>query len=156
MKGNPKVVESLQSAAALEAQLAAQYHLDKLDLKFYGLRGLAEKFNEFGEDAERWLKKVSNRILDLGGRPSYSAGAVQTRDGMGAILAGAVDSETALIAAYNEAGPAARAANDNGTGHRIDHLIKYHEAHVEYLERMAGQLADLGDKGFKGAYVAEK
>jgi bacterioferritin (cytochrome b1) len=154
MKGNMAVIAALQSRAADEAQLAAQYHLDKLNLKFYGLKSIAKEFSEFGEDCELWLKKVSFRILALGGDPAYSAGAAKTRADLVAIFQGATAGESALISAYNQDGAAARAAGDNGTGHRIDHLIKYHERHAEKLEQLSAQLADLRDSGFKGAYVA--
>src|SRR5271166_2531894 len=86
MKGNAKVLSALVNGAGLEACLMLQYQLDARLLKRIGLKKNASNASEMAEDAEGFLKRVTDRIILLGGDPSYQVAAIADRGTVTALL----------------------------------------------------------------------
>jgi len=146
MNGDPKVIGVLQQAASMEARLNVQYHLDKRDLRYRGLKKLADKYCGFGEDAESYLKEITDRIFFLGADPAYGAANAATRATLTDILQKALDAETAIVDAYNGYAVLALEAKDDNTRNKSEHWIKWHEDdHIDWLERQLAQIALMGE-----------
>lgn len=149
MIGNPDVVRALQAAAALEAQLNLQYRLDWRVLKFNGLRGLTGLFHGFGDDAHDWLTRVTDRIMFLGGDPSYAMTEAITRSpNITEMLRRELALEMAIVQPYEQAVQIATQALDDTTRNLFEHLLKWHERHVGRLEQMLRLIDALTEEGF--------
>lgn len=146
MKGNPAVIQALQSAVSMETSLQLQYHLDKRDLRYQSLKKMASKFSSFGEDGEFYAKEITDRIFFLGGDPQYASAMAQTRASVTEILQKALDAEIAIVTAYNDFAILAMNAKDDNSRNLIEHWVKWHEDnHIDWLERQLAQIEDLGE-----------
>lgn len=149
MNGNPDVIRALQAALALEAQLNLKYRLDWRVLKFNGLRKLTGRFDQFGDDAHCWLEKVTDRILFLGGDPSYAvAGALTRSPNLTEMIQADLALEMAIVEPYERAVQIAMAALDDTTRNLFEHLLKWHEKHVGKLEQMLRLIDGLTEEEF--------
>jgi bacterioferritin (cytochrome b1) len=153
MRGNPVVVTSLISAAGMEAALAAQYHADVRDLKFQGLKSLKHKLSGFGEQCEQYLKEISDKVLELGGKLEYAAGSVAEVASITDLLQRALDSEMAIVKTFNDYYLQAQEAKDADTRNLYEHWIKWHtHKHIGWLERQLAQIKQFSES----AYLLEK
>lgn len=152
MTGKPEVLATLQAAMAAEAKLNLQYRLDWRSVKFSGAKKLAKDLKEFGHDAHCWLRKVTDRLLFLEGQPSYQVPAVQEQLSVTATLVNELALEMAIVAPYEEAVQTAMKALDDTTRNLFEHLLKWHEKHVGYLEQQIRLIAIMGEN----EYIAEK
>lgn len=153
MKGNKKVIDSLVASAPMEAQLAAQYHLDAQSVHHDGLKDIAHKLAKFGEDAEDYLKEIVCAILCFDGKPAYSAGSVETRESITAVFQKALDAEMAISTAYNDYAVTAMEARDDDTRNKFEHLIKWHDQHACWLEKQLRQIAYLSEKDYVSEHI---
>jgi bacterioferritin len=151
MKGNEAVIASLKEAAAIEAALATQYRLDKRQLKRWGLSGIAKKIGGFYDDAEDWLNWFVDRLLLFNQKGDYAGGRAVNRSTVADTLQKALDAEEALQKRFNEMAIEAMKASDDNTRNHLEHAIKAHEDHIEWLERQLALIATLGLK----EYIAE-
>jgi bacterioferritin (cytochrome b1) len=150
MKGNPAVIVSLTSAAEMEAKLATQYHLDKRDLRFQGLKKLGKKFAGFGEDCECLLKEITDQLFQRTNEPIiYSAGGAVEKETVTVMLKDALMAENAIDAAFNEYYMIAQDARDADSRNLLEHFIKLHEHdHIAWLEQQIAQIEQFGEQEY--------
>lgn len=149
MNGNPDVLRALQAALALEAQLNLKYRLDWRVLKFNGLKKLVGTFDKFGDDAHCWMKAVTDRILFLGGDPSYAvAGAMTQSPNLTGMVQADLALELAIVEPYERAVQIAMQALDDTSRNLFEHLLKWHEKHVGRLEQILRLIDGLGEEEF--------
>lgn len=149
MKGDPKVLEALERAAAHELAAAVQYRLNERDLRYQGLKTLARKFCKFGGNSEDYLEEITDRILLLGGDPAYAAARATTASSLTETLQKALDAETAMVSDYNLSVALAVAAGDDNTRNKFEHWIKWHEdGQIDWLERQLAQIRSLGESEY--------
>lgn len=152
MKGNLDVIKGLQAAAAQEAHLNLQYRLNARSLKFMGLKKLTCKMKTFGDGAHCFLKKVTDRILFLEGDPGYDAAPVVEQTSVTALLQNALALEMAIVAPYEQNIQTAMKALDDTTRNLFEHLLKWHQEHIGWLEQQLRLIDGLGE----AEYMAEK
>lgn len=152
MKGNLDVIKSLQAAAAQEAHLNLQYRLNARSLKFMGLKKLTCKMKKFGDGAHWFLKKVIDRILFLEGDPGYDAAAVVEQTSVTDLLKNALALEMAIVQPYEQNIQTAMKALDDTTRNLFEHLLKWHQYHIGWLEQQLRLIDGLGE----AEYMAEK
>jgi bacterioferritin len=152
MKGNVDVIKSLQAAAALEAHLNLQYRLNARSLKFMGLKKLTCKMKKFGDGAHCFLKKVTDRVLFLGGDPSYDVAPIVEQTSVTALLQNALALEMAIVEPYEQNIQTAMKALDDTTRNLFEHLLKWHQEQIGWLEQQMRLIEGLGET----AYMAEK
>lgn len=152
MTGNAEVLATLQAAIAAEARLNLQYRLDWRSVKFSGAKKLAKDLKAFGHDAHQWLRAVTDRLLFLEGAPSYSVPGVQEQISLTATLQNELDMELAIVKPYEAAVQTAMKALDDTTRNLFEHLLKWHEKHVGFLEQQLRLIAVMGEN----EYLAEK
>jgi bacterioferritin len=152
MTGNPDVIKALQAAVAAESHLNIQYRLDWRSLKFLGVKKIACKIKSLGCDAHRFLKKVTDRLLLLGGNPGYVAAPVTEQPTLTATFQAELALEMAIIQPYEEAIQTSMKALDDTTRNLFEHLLKWHQQHVGWLEQQLRLIAGIGED----EYIAEK
>ena len=155
MSGNPEVIKSLEAAAA-EAHLNLQYRLDWRLLKFMGVKKTARNARKFGDDAHTWLKLATDRILFLGGTAGYAIPRVVESPTFTAILENDLALELAILVPYEAAIQIAMKALDDATRNLFEHLIKWHQDHVAWLERQLALIKGFAEDTGEARYIAEK
>ncbi len=154
MKGDPKVIKGLQAALSLEATLQLQYQADVRMLKAMDLKSLAARSSDYAGETHGFLDKLMKRLIFFGEGVGYACDAVEDRTGVGALLAGELALEMAVIEPYEQQVEVARLAFDDTTRNLYEHLLKWHQGHVEKLERELALLEKLGDEEYVSARLA--
>jgi bacterioferritin len=152
MKGNADVIKALESAAAQEAHLNLQYRLNARSLKFMGLKKLTCKVGTFADDAHYFLKKLTDRTLLLGGDPGYDIAPVVEQTDVTALLKNALVLEMAIVEPYERSVQLSMKALDDTTRNLFEHLLKWHQKHIGWLEQQLRLIDGLGET----EYMAEK
>lgn len=153
MKGNPDVIKALQAALALEAHLNIQYRHDWRIVKFMGVKKVARCIKELGTGAHCFMKKVADRILFLGGDTNYTVGQIVDQRSLTEIFQNELQLEMAIVQPYEQAVQAAMKALDDTTRNLFEHLLKWHQEQIGWLEE---QLRLIEMVGGEGEYIAEK
>ena len=156
LTGKPEVLKALAAAVAGEAHLNAQYRADWRAAKFMGLRKVKGWLKKFGCDAHGWLKQVTDRTLLLGGSIAYEMEAVTEPENLTALLEGELELEMALVGPYEQAIGACVAALDDGTRNLFEHLIKWHQKHIGWLEQQLSLIDGLAKDSGESRYISEK
>lgn len=154
MKGDPQVIENLQAAASLEANLASQYLLDQRFLKDLGLHGM--KAGSRRKLAKHILKCILDRILFLGGTPALETESIESAapaSSVTSLLQNELRLETALLTSYQDWLTQAMEAKDDNTRNLFEHWIKWHEDdNVDFIEEQLEQISRIGE----AAFIAQK
>lgn len=153
MNGNAKVIAALQAALALEAHLNIQYRHDWRVIKFQGVKKVASGVKDLGCAAHRFMKKVADRILYLGGGTSYTVGAITDQQTLTEILQNELSLEMAIVAPYEQAVQTSMQALDDTTRNLFEHLLKWHQQNIAWLEQQIRLIETLGGEA---EYIAEK
>ena len=152
MIGNPQVLATLTAAMAREAHLNLQYRLDARLLRFLGVKKTARKVYKLGDDAHDFLKAVTDRLLFLNGDPSYGIAAVTEQKTVTALLQNEMALEAAIVAPYEQAVQVAQNALDDTTRNLFEHLLKWHEQNMLWINTQLTLIANIGE----AEYIAEK
>jgi bacterioferritin len=152
VKGNLDVIKALEAAAAQEAHLNLQYRLDARSLKFMGLKKLTCKMKKFGDGAHCFLKLLTDRTLFLGGDPGYDIAPVVEQTSVTALLKNALALEMAVVDPYEQNVQLSMKALDDTTRNLFEHLLKWHQKHIGWLEQQLRLIDGLGET----EYMAEK
>jgi len=101
MKGNPKVMAGLQESINLEASRSAQYKLDGIDAKRFGLEiaGDLLTLHQQSEDAQDGLV---SRLFFFEGEPEIAAQTAKPHQDFGSLIADHIAAETALVGRFRE------------------------------------------------------
>ncbi len=152
MQGNPAVLQTLADAINAEVQLNMQYRLDRRALSFMGLKKVTSKINAFGDDTHRFEKCVIKRLLLLGGMVRINPGTAAEQDSVTATFMNELKMEMAILEPYEKAIQIAMASLDDGTRNLYEHLVKWHQDHVAWLEKQLRLINALGED----EYISEK
>jgi bacterioferritin len=152
MKGNPDVISSLASALSMERHLNLQYRQDCLCLKFMGAKKLAKKIDGFADDAHSYYSALTKRILFLEGDPSTAIAPTVELDSLTAVLQNELRLEMSSLGPYEKAIQTAMMAFDDATRNLFEHLIKWKQKHVGWLECQLDLIKKLGEND----YLSEK
>ena len=152
MQGNADVIKTLQAALPAEAKLNLQSRLSTQVLKYMGVSKVACKVDGIGDDAHAYLKMVTKRCLFLGGDVSYAPPALERLSGVTEIIKNQLAMEMAIVGPYEDAVQVAQDAKDDTTRNMWEHLLKWHQGHVGWLEKQLRLINVLGEAN----YISEK
>ncbi|MBP1596931.1 MAG: bfr [Acidobacteria bacterium] len=145
MKGNKKVLESLNEALSEELTAINQYIVHSEMCENWGYDKLATFIKKESIDEMKHAEALIERILFLEGTPNLSK---YHKLNIGQKVPDMVSNDLALeyaaVTMYNGMIEAAVAAKDNGTAELLKKLLKDEEAHVDGLEEQQDQIRDLG------------
>jgi len=153
MNGNSEVIKALQAALAVEAHLNVQYRHDWRIVKFMGIRKVSRKIHKLGTETHGFMKKVADRILLLGGDTNYEIGHISDQATLSEIFQNELLLEMAIIGPFEAAVQIAMKALDDTSRNLFEHLLKWHEEHVAWLEQQLRLIKTLGGEA---EYIAEK
>ncbi len=149
MKGNARVVETLNALLADELTAINQYMVHSEMCADWMYERLHKAIEGRAITEMKHAEKLIARILFLEGIPVVS----QLND----IYIGAdveaqhrndLKAELGAVKAYNEAVQQAAAAGDNGTRELLESILKDEEDHVDWLEAQLDQIAQMGIQNY--------
>ena len=155
MKGDPGIVLALNGLLADELAAVNQYTAHRLFLRAWGYAVLSARVKDRAEDEQRHVKKIADRILELGGVPDFAnVGKVFVEpDSVPAQIAADDEAETRAIESTNAAVKVAFDAGDQTTAHILTHIVKEECDHLAELEGWQKQIEQMGVEGFLSSYV---
>jgi bacterioferritin len=148
MKGNPDVLAALESALAEQRHANLQFRSDQLSLKKLGAKRTSKKFHDFGDESHKFYKLLTKRILLLDGDPSGAVAPIAEADSLTAVLQNALAMETKSCTAYEQAIQIAMKAYDDGTRNLFEHLIKWIQKIINWLEIQLAIIKKIGEDDY--------
>lgn len=161
--GSAEVIKGLQAAIASEAHLNEQYRSDHDSLKHAGVKKAAAKVKDFAHAAHLWRSAVRKRLLFLtsddkgvqAGVTAFSMPAVADPPTITALFEGELAENKAICAQYEKNIETARAAFDDKTRNLYEHLVKWHQQHVDWIEKQLRAIAGYanGESDYRATQV---
>ena len=144
MKGNAKVIETLNSLLADELTAINQYIVHSEMCANWGYEKLHAYSEKRAIEEMKHAEKLIGRILFLEGRPTVS---VLEKMSIGADvplqLAGDLSLEMDAIKAYNAAIKQAGEAGDFATREILEHILLDEDRHIDDIEELQGQIGQM-------------
>jgi bacterioferritin len=152
-QGNPKVIAALQQSLVYEAHLNLQYRNDQRLLKFMGVKPLAGHIKSFGDDAHDWQKAVTKQLLFLGGNVAYEIPPITSPDTVTDVFTDALVLEMATVDPFETAIQTAMAAKDDASRNLWEHLRKWHNKHILWLNRQLVLIKGTGENDYIAQFI---
>jgi bacterioferritin len=144
MKGNPKLLETLNSLLADELTAVNQYMVHAEMAENWGYEKLGKGFEKRAVDEMKHAEKLIARILFLDGIPNVS---VYRKFKIGAdvpkMLAGDHAFETDAVASYNKAIKLAGEVADYATREILEAILKDEDGHIDQIEELQDQISQM-------------
>jgi bacterioferritin len=149
MKGNPKILETLNTLLADELTAINQYILHSEMCADWGYDRLHETVEKRAIQEMGHAEKLIGRLLFLEGMPIVS--------NLNPIHIGAEvqkqfhndhAAEQVAFKAYNEAIRLAVEVGDNGTRSLLESILQDEEAHIDWLESQLDQIDQMGYQNY--------
>ncbi len=145
MKGNPKLIEALNSLLADELTAINQYIVHAEMCDDWGYTKLHESFEKRSITEMKHAEKLIGRILFLEGTPIVSElNKMHIGDAIPKQLENDRIAETNAIAAYNDAIVLAGEVKDYATREMLQAILQDEDQHLDELEELQDQLEQMG------------
>ncbi|NMC46562.1 MAG: bacterioferritin [Chloroflexi bacterium] len=149
MKGNEKVIETLNMMLADELTAINQYIVHGEMAADWGYAALHEVAEKRAIDEMKHAESLIERILFLEGKPIVTElKAIHIGEDVEKAIKNDTKSEAEAIAAYNKAINVAGEYNDYGTRELFEKILKDEEAHIDVLEAQSSQIEQMGIQVF--------
>ena len=156
MKGNEKIIATLNSLLADELTAISQYMVHSEMCAAWGYERLHKIVEKRAIDEMKHAEKLIGRILYLEGLPILSnLNPMHIGDDVAKQLANDAKSEEEAIGAYNKAIAEAVKLGDNGTRELLGSILKDEEDHMDLLEMKLDQIKHMGIHTFLATQVEE-
>jgi len=153
MKGNAKIIETLNEVLTAELTAINQYFIHHKMCEDWGYARLSQKKRSESIEEMKHAERVIERILFLDGVPNMQR-MNSVRVGEDAIEQHKVDLELELEAVerLNKGIAQAREKADNGTRELLEEILANEEEGIDWLEAQLHLVEEVG----KSAYLAEQ
>jgi bacterioferritin len=145
MKGNPKVLETLNEALSEELTAINQYMVHSEMCENWGYVKLAAFIKKESIDEMKHAEALIERILFLDGMPNMSK---YRKLNVGQTVPDMIENDLRLeldaVAMYNKSIASATDMHDQGSAELLKKLLKDEEAHVDGLEEQQTLIKNLG------------
>jgi bacterioferritin len=154
MKGEPKMIESLNARLAEELTAISQYTVHSEMLENWQYDKLHDPVWQRAITEMKHAEKLIERILFLDGRPIVSElnqlhiGA-QVPD----MHKNDLDAEYGAVRAYNESVRIAIELGDSGSKQLLEEILEDEEDHVDWLEAQLDQIAQIGLENYLAGQI---
>jgi bacterioferritin len=149
MKGNAKVIATLNSLLADELTAVNQYMVHSEMCDNWGYGHLHEKIEKRAIDEMKHAEKLIARIIFLEGIPKVN---VLNKIAIGKDVQTQIQNdhmaEADAIKQYNAAVQQALELSDNGTREILDSILKDEEDHIDWLEAQMDQINQMGIQNY--------
>jgi len=149
MKGNDKIIETLNAQLADELTAVNQYMVHSEMCSNWGYERLHKAIEKRAIEEMRHAEKLIARIIFLEGMPIVSnlnkitiGPDVQTQ------LKNDWNAEAGAVKTYNNAIRQAIDLDDHGTRELFDSILKDEEDHIDWLEAQLDQVAQMGIQNY--------
>jgi len=145
MKGNPKVIDCLNSLLSDELTAISQYMVHAEMCANWGYKELAEHTEKRAIEEMKHAEKHIARILFLEGRPIVSQlGKISIGSDVQIQLNNDHAAEEGAIKAYNEGIKLCTEMADNGTREMLEDILVDEEEHIDWIEAQLDQISQMG------------
>ena len=145
MKGDPKVIQYLNSALKNELTAINQYFLHSRILKDQGLEKLAEKEYEESVDEMKHADALIQRILFLEGLPNLQdLGKLLIGENVKEMLECDLKLENEAVPELKSAIAHCESAGDYVSRHLFREILDSEEEHINWLETQLGLIEKMG------------
>jgi bacterioferritin len=145
MKGNSKVLESLNDALSEELTAINEYILHSEMCENWGYDKLSALLKKHAMDEMKHAENIIERILFLDGRPNLTKyQKLNIGETVPEMIDNDLHSELTAVALYNKLAAVAIEARDNGTAELLKKLLKDEEGHVDILEEQQTLIKTVG------------
>jgi bacterioferritin len=145
MKGDPKLLETLNALLADELTAINQYMVHSEMCDDWGYEALHKSIEERAIVEMKHAEKLIGRILFLEGTPIVSKlGPIHIGADVPKQLASDLDAELGAVKAYNAAIKLAGDVNDFATRELLDSILQDEDAHVDWIEEQQDQIEHMG------------
>ena len=154
MKGDPKVIETLNSLLARELTVVSQYmvHAEMCDNWGYG--GLHEAIQKRAVVEMKHAEKLIGRIIFLEGIPVVSElQKMHIGADVPKMFASDHEAELDAIRQYNVGILVCGDARDYATREVLEHILNDEDGHVDSIEAVLDQIAQMGIQIFLSGQV---
>jgi len=149
MKGNEKVIGSLNARLAEELTAISQYMVHAEMCDNWGYKKLHEVIEKRAMVEMKHAEKLIARIIFLEGIPMVSKlNKMNIGQDVEKQLKSDWQAEFGAVKAYNESIRLATELGDNGTKELLDAILKDEEDHIDELESQLDQVKQMGIKNF--------
>ncbi len=145
MKGDPKLIETLNSLLADELTAINQYIVHAEMCEDWGYEKLHEHFEKRAIDEMKHAEKLIGRILFLESTPIVTdLRSIHIGDEIPAQLENDRKAELDAIKAYNDAIKLAGEVNDYATRKILQDILKDEDDHMDEIEELLDQIEHMG------------
>ncbi len=149
MKGNDKIIETLNALLADELTAVNQYMVHSEMCANWGYERLHKAVEKRAIDEMKHAEKVIGRIVFLEGRPVVSN---LNKISIGAEVEAQIKNDWAAedgaVKSYNAGIRQAVEVGDNGTRELLESILKDEEAHIDWLEAQLDQIKQMGIQNY--------
>lgn len=154
MKGNPDIINLLNTVLTGELTAVNQYFLHAKMCENWGYHRLAERIRKESIDEMKHADKLIERILFLEGVPNVQRlGKINIGQKVSEQLKLDLAVEMEAIPRLNDGIKQCRDVGDNGTEDLLVHILVSEEAHVDWLEAQLSQIAQMGEANYLAQQV---
>ena len=156
MKGNARLIETLNSLLADELTAINQYIVHAEINENWGYKKLHDHFQKRAVDEMKHAEKLIGRIIFLEGMPivseyrKISIGPAAPKQ-----LENDHASEATAIKSYNEAIKLAGDIEDFATREILESILQDEDRHIDDIENLQDQINHMGLGVFLSAYIRE-
>jgi bacterioferritin len=144
MKGNRKLIETLNSLLSDELTAISQYMVHSEMSANWGYARLHKHFEKRAIDEMKHAEKLIGRILFLEGIPIVSnLGKMSIGADLPKQLAGDHALEIGAVKAYNDAIRLAGEVGDHATRDVLQHILEDEDAHIDGIEELQDQIGHM-------------
>jgi bacterioferritin len=145
MKGNPKVIASLNEALREELTAINQYFLHGEMCENWHYSRIGDFIKKQSIDEMKHAEEIIERLLFLDAVPNMTEPMTLT---IGKNVREQLESDLKLelqaVAMYNKAVKISREEGDNASRELFERLLKDEEKHVDWLEAQLHQIGEIG------------
>lgn len=144
MKGNEKLIETLNSLLADELTAISQYMVHSEMCANWGYEKLHKHFEQRAITEMKHAEKLIARIIFLEGIPVVSKlKEMHIGNEIPKMLSNDHDAEEGAIKAYNEAIKLAGEVSDFATREMLEEILKDEDQHIDEIEELQDQISHM-------------
>jgi bacterioferritin len=149
MKGNEKIIATLNSLLADELTAINQYMVHSEMCDNWGYHKLHEKIEKRAIDEMKHAEKLIARIIFLEGMPTVSKlNPIHIGETVEVQLKDDWNAEAGAVKAYNDGIHLSAEVGDNGTREILEDTLKDEEDHIDWLEAQMDQIKQMGIQNY--------
>nr|WP_048136623.1 bacterioferritin [Methanosarcina horonobensis] len=157
MKGNEKIIDSLNALLADELTAINQYFLHAEMCENWNYDRLGDVIEKRSITEMRHAEKLIERILFLEGKPIViNLNKIHIGDEVPKMHEYDHQAEEESIRAYNEAIRLAAEVGDNNTKTLLESFLKDEEEHIDWIEAQQDQINQIGIQNYLAQQIYEK